>query len=129
MKFKIWKLAEIEFDKNDAEIIVSLSLTLLFLSYHITKPFLILALATVYYFFYFRSLKINELLEWIMSKITCKRCPKCKSKELIPLGERFYDTSISDEFYPHYLCNKCDTTSIDATNGLIMVKDPHEIPF
>lgn len=113
MKIKFWEF-EYEFDKNDAQIVVPFALLLISLSATEIKAELLLAIAAVYYLFYFffrkALLKIRKLIP--AKKL---KCPACKSTKMILQG---YQPFQSDEYHAYYLCMECQKTSILTEGGL-----------
>jgi hypothetical protein len=111
MKIKLWRW-ELDFDKEDAKIVIPLVLLLLGLVFTRLNKEALWGGAVAYYLLYFflRELVARVRL-WLFF-----RCPYCKSREVLLQGYQGYH---SDEQYAYHLCNRCRKTSVMVNERLI----------
>ncbi len=118
MKIKFWQF-EYEFDRDDAKIVIPILLLLIaIISIGGVNPLWLLAATAVYYLLYFFSESTIAAIRAYLARWNT-RCPHCKSRKIILQGYQGYK---SDEQYPFYFCDECETTSILTGGGLLKIK-------
>lgn len=116
MKLKFWHF-EYEFDRDDAKIVVPVILLLLgFFLTDLNRAFLLLLAAAYYVLYFFLPPTVDTIRSYI-AKLKM-RCPHCKNRKMFLQGYQGYK---SDEQYPYYFCDKCETTSILTDGGLLEI--------
>ena len=116
MKIKAWQF-EYDFDRDDAKIVVPIALLLTAISVSNVNPLWWLAVISVYYLLYFFFGKLAEAFRLYVAKHKM-RCPDCKNRKIFLQGYQGYN---SDEHYPFYFCDSCETTSILTDGGLLKI--------
>jgi DNA-directed RNA polymerase subunit M/transcription elongation factor TFIIS len=116
MKIKFWQF-EYDFDREDAKIVVPIALLLITISVTSINPLWLLATIAAYYLLYFF---IGDAAKAVRAYIAKRkmRCPHCKNRKIILQGYQAYK---SDEHYPYYFCESCETTSILTDGGLLKI--------
>jgi len=117
MKLKVWKF-EYEFDRDDAKIVVPIILLIVAISTTSLPAVLLIGLAVGYYLLYFFLKDLVLMIKDTIAKWRM-RCPNCGNRKIILQGYQGYK---SDEQYPYYFCDGCETTSILADGGLLQLK-------
>jgi hypothetical protein len=116
MKIKFWKF-EYDFDHDDAKIVVPIALLLISVSVTSVNPLWLLAAAAANYLLYFYLESAVKVTQAYIARRKL-RCPHCKNRKIILQGYQGYK---SDEHYPHYFCDSCETTSILTDGGLVKI--------
>ena len=116
MKIKFWTF-EYDFDRDDAKIVVPIALLGIAISVTNVNPIWLLAIIVTYYLLYFFS---GDAAEFIRAYVERQkmRCPHCKNRKIILQGYQGYK---SDEQYPYYFCDSCETTSVLTDGGLLKI--------
>jgi hypothetical protein len=116
MKIKLWQF-ECDFDRDDAKIVVPVILLAIAVSKTSLNPILLIGLVAAYYLLYFFIMDAVGAVKGYIAKLKM-RCPKYKNRKIILQGYQGYK---SDEQYPYYYCDECETTSILTDGGLLKI--------
>jgi DNA-directed RNA polymerase subunit RPC12/RpoP len=118
MKLKFWQW-ELEFDKDDAKIVIPLILLLLGVTITpLPKHWLLAGFAAYYAIFFFLHKLIEPLKAWLkrLHNKRVYRCPHCMSRYTVMLGMQEY---LGDIPYDWYRCNDCGEDSVFVDDRLI----------
>jgi hypothetical protein len=116
MKIKFWHF-EYDFDRDDAKIVIPVALLVIAISVTSINPIWLLGAIVAYYLLYFFSGSVIEVIQGYIARQKM-RCPHCKNRKIILQGYQGYK---SDEQYPYYFCDACETTSILTGGGLLKI--------
>ena len=116
MKIKAWQF-EYEFDRDDAKIVIPIVLLLTAISATAVNPMWWLATLTIYCLLYFFAGTAIDAARTFLAKRNM-RCPSCKNRKIFLQGYQGYK---SDEQYPYYFFDSCETTAILTDGGLLKI--------